>query len=58
MEHVSSLPRSQQPATRPNPEPDQSIPHLFALLLFSHFDTNFQSSLLRPDFPHPQIYAP
>jgi hypothetical protein len=37
MEHESSLPRSQQPATCPYPEPDQSIPRL-PIIFKKHFN--------------------
>jgi len=43
MEPKSSSPRSQDPASCPNPEPDQPIPRLFNLFLEDPFNVILQS---------------
>ena len=48
MEHEGSLPHSQQPATCPYPEPDQSSPYLPTHFFKIHFNIIQH---------HPPIYA-
>ena len=63
MDPEGSLPHSQEPATRPYPEPDRasSCPHLTSLrtilILFSHLSLGFPSVFFS-GFPTKTLYAP
>jgi hypothetical protein len=64
MEPEGSLQRSQEPATNPYPEPDESNPHLSTLfpltstvILFPHLRLGLTSGTFPSDFPTKILYA-
>ena len=58
MEHKVSSPCSQQPATFPSPEADQSSPFSPTLILSSYLHLGLPSNLLHSGVPNITLYAP